>query len=140
MPRFDPDLDFPPPRLVSPYGESVREYQRLVVNPLLAVVGLLGTLGLLWYSLHTKNLPSFLLSLVLTAACPFLIQYHCLDCGRTDFTVRSSRHACGETVRRMRLGHEPSFPLPSVRTQIKAWVLTLSVAVLMYAILARPIH
>jgi len=137
MTQFDPDLDMLPPRLASPTGEPVTEYQRLIVNPLLAIVGLLGVWSVFHYSLQVRNLPLFLLSIALAVACAFLIQYHCLDCGRTDFTIRSGRHACVKVVRRMRLEEEPPFPALSIRFQITLWVVSILVVALMYVIMAN---
>lgn len=136
MPTFDPDLDAPGARPRNSYGEGVAEYQRLLANPLPAVVGLIGTWAVLRYSLSTRNLAEFLIALILTALCPFLIQYHCLDCGRTDFAFRSRRHACDATLRRWRLGEPARLKPPRLRTQNKAWIWSLFVAVLIYAILA----
>jgi hypothetical protein len=65
-----------------------------------------------------------------------LIQYHCLDCGRTDFAFRSRRHACGEMLRRWRSREFGARMPPRLRTQVKAWIWSLFVAVLIYAILA----
>ncbi|MDR3619197.1 MAG: hypothetical protein P4L85_07590 [Paludisphaera borealis] len=136
MPTFDPDLDIPRASARNPYGESVAEYQRVLANPLLAVVGLVGAWAVLCYSLRVRNLPLFLIALILTALCPLLIQYHCLHCGRTDFAFRSRRHACTETLRRWRLGEPATRKPPRLRTQVKAWIWSLFVAVLIYAILA----
>jgi len=138
MSTFDPDLDTQRvhARHRNPFGESLTEYQRLLANPLPAVVGLVGAWAVLHYSLRTRNLPLFLIALILTGLCPFLIQYHCLDCGRTDFAFRSRRHACNETQRRWRLGELAARKPPRLRTQVKAWTWSLIVAVVIYAILA----
>jgi len=136
MITFDPDLDMLPPRLESPGGAPVWEFQRLIVNPLLAIIALLGVWSVFRYSLQIRNLPLFLLSLVLAIVCPFLIQYHCVDCGRLDFTIRARRHACLHVVRRMRLDEDPPFPALSIRFQVTAWVVMILVAGLMYEIMA----
>jgi hypothetical protein len=136
MPAFDPDLDAPPSRSRNPFGEGVADYLRLIANPLPAVVGLVGAWAVLRYSLRGHNLALFLVALVATALCPFLIQYHCLDCGRTDFAFRSGRHACPEVLRRWQLAESARRRPPRLRTQIKAWVWLLFTAVLVYAILA----
>jgi len=136
MTAFDPDLDAAPSRSRNPFGEEVVEYLRLLANPLPAVVGLVGAWAVLRLSLRGHNLALFLIALVATALCPFLIQYHCLDCGRTDFAIRSRRHACSEALRRWRSGAPARRSPPRLRTQIKAWVWTLFTAVVVYAILA----
>lgn len=139
MSTFDPDLDTPRARpwarARNAFGEAVAEYHRLIANPLPAVLGLVAAWAVLHYSLQTRNLPLFVIALVLIGLCPFLIQYHCLDCGRTDFAVRSRRHACEATQRRWRSGEASGRTPPRLRTQIKAWIWLLFVAVLLCAIL-----
>jgi len=130
---FDPDLDaarYAPPRSLA----GVSDYQRLVVNPLLAVVALLGVWVLFRFSLEVRQLGLFLATLFAGAVCPLLIQYHCLDCGRTDFALRSRRHACGAVQRRRRFDEEPPALPPSVRSQVKAWMLGFVTAGVLYAI------
>jgi hypothetical protein len=136
MSTFDPDLDTPQTRPRSLPGQSVAEYQRLLANPLLAIVGLIGAWAVLRYSLQIRNLPLFLIALVLTALCPFLIQFHCLDCGRSDFAFRSRRHVCNATLQRMRRDEPARRRPPRLRSQVKAWVWSLLSAVVIYAILA----
>lgn len=137
MSTFDPDLDTPRARRRSrnAFGETVAEYHRLVANPLPAVLGLVGAWAVLHSSLRIRNLPLFLIAVVLTGLCPLLIQFHCLDCGRTDFAFRSRRHACDAAQRRWLLGEAATRTPPRLRTQIKAWIWSLFAAVLLYAIL-----
>jgi hypothetical protein len=137
MSTFDPDLDTPRVRARprNAFGEKVSEYHRLIANPLPAVLGLVGAWAVLHYSLRSRNLPAFVIALILIGLCPLLIQYHCLDCGLTDFAVRSRRHACEATRRRWLLGETSARTPPRLRSQIKAWVWSLFVALLLYAIL-----
>src|SRR6478752_3020924 len=87
MSTFDPDLDTPRARAVTrprnAFGEKLAEYHRLLANPLPAVLGLVAAGAVLHYSLRARNLPVFVLALVLIGLCPLLIQYHCLDSGLT---------------------------------------------------------
>ena len=137
MSTFDPDLDTPRARHRprNAFGDKVAEYHRLVANPLPAILGLVAAWAVLHYSLRTRNLPVFVVALVLIALCPLLIQYHCLDCGLTVFAIRSRGHACQETQRRWRLGEASARTPPRLRTQIKAWIWSLFPALLVYAIL-----
>ena len=133
MTGFDPDLDatVPPPAVAQ--GDAAA-YRRVVANPLLAIVALLGVWALFRHSLAIRNLALFLASLFAAAVSLLLIQYHCLDCGRTDFALWARRHACAGVVRRVRSGEEPpSFP-PALRTQVKAWALAIFLGLLLYAI------
>jgi hypothetical protein len=135
MSTFDPDLDTPRARpQLNASGEGLAAYQRLFANPLPTVLGLLGAWLALRSALRTHNLALFLLALFLTGLSPFLIQFHCLDCGRTDFALRSRRHVCVEAIRRWRLGEDPPRLPPRLRTQVKAWTWSLALAVVIYAI------
>lgn len=136
MTRFDPDLDMTArPRPIAP--GDVGLYQRLVVNPLLAVLALLGVWTLLWNSLEIRNVYLFLASLFAGFVSLLLIQYHCLDCGRTDFILRSRRHACQAVVHRSMAEEEPFFP-PSVGSQVKAWGILFVTTLLVLAIVFAP--
>ncbi|OJW24623.1 MAG: hypothetical protein BGO49_06150 [Planctomycetales bacterium 71-10] len=134
MAVFDPDLD------TATYATPVErlalaEQQRLVANPLLAVVALLGVWALFRYSLEVRNLYLFFATAFAAVVSALLIQYHCLDCGHTDFALRSRRHACAPVVHRIRIDAEPHLLPPALGTQIKAWTLAAVVAGVLYAIL-----
>jgi hypothetical protein len=117
-PEFDPLpghrprlIDFDPP-----------DHQRLVVNPFLAVLGLIG-LGWMAYGLIFDS-PAPALAIVMIfpiALLPYLIQYHCLDCGRTAAYPRHKRHACAGVVARWREGYRRRFPFPSPWAQLVVW-------------------
>ncbi|AMV39154.1 hypothetical protein [Planctomyces sp. SH-PL62] len=133
MTAFDPDMDtatYP----TSARPEDAADYQRLVANPLLAAVALLGVWVLFRYSLEVRNLGLFLATLFAASVCPFLIQYHCLDCGRTDLAVRSRVHVCPAVIHRRRNGEEPPVLPPTVRAQVKTWAIVLIMTGLLYAI------
>ncbi len=133
MAPFDPDLDtMTRPAAVAP--GDVADYQRLLANPLLAAVALVGVWVLFRYSLESRNLALFLATLFAAAVCPLLIQYHCLDCGRTDLALRSRKHACAAVVHRRRVDEEAPLLPPTLRSQVKAWALTSVLAGLLYAI------
>lgn len=133
MAAFDPDLDVASrPR---PAGSGdLSEHQRLVVNPLLAVLALLGDWALLVHSLAARNVYLFLATLFATVVSLLLIQYHCLDCGRTDFVLRARRHACPAVVHRQAADEEPPLLPPSVKAQVKAWGLAFAAALVLLAI------
>lgn len=133
MAVFDPDLD------TATYATPIEpgalaEQQRLVANPLLAVVALLGVWALFRYSLEVRNLYLFLATVFAAAVCTLLIQYHCLDCGHTDLALRSRRHACAPVRHRIRIDAEPHLLPPALRTQVKAWLIAAAGFGLLYAI------
>ncbi|MDG3003506.1 hypothetical protein [Paludisphaera mucosa] len=133
MAVFDPDLDTATYPTTNPILD-VADHQRLIVNPLLTTVALLGVWALFRFALEVRNLGLFLATLFAALVCPLLIQYHCLDCGHTDFALRSRRHACAAVVHRIRTDAGVSALPPAVKTQIKSWVLSTVVAGLLYAI------
>lgn len=133
MAVFDPDLDTA--TYATPVDRAaLAEQQRLVANPLLAVVALLGVWALFRYSLEIRNLYLFLATVFAAAVSALLIQYHCVDCGHTDFALRSRRHACVPVLHRIRIDAEPHLLPPALRTQIKAWLIAAAAVGLLYVI------
>ena len=133
MRTFDPDLDAA--AYAAPIAPgALAEQRRLVANPLLAAVALLGVWALFRYSLEVRNLYLFLATLFAAVVCTLLIQYHCLDCGHTDFALRARRHACPAVLHRVRIDAEPHLLPPSLRTQVKTWLLLAAGAGILYAI------
>ena len=134
-PHPEPDFALDPfPAAPLPPGVSSAEHQRLVVNPFLAVAGLIGWAGLT-VRLLTSNFPP--LALPFAAALgglPFLMHYHCFDCGATGTYPRSGRHACSRVLGRAHRNRVGWFRWPSARTQLVAWAYVLfAVAVLISA-------
>jgi hypothetical protein len=118
---FDQDHDVPVrPRLAVPI-DVLADYQRLVVNPLLAIlVAVVGTF-LIQSALRTKNLFLFGASVGLLLLAFLLIQFHCLDCRSTGWYLHASRHACDPVLDR----YSKRGPRPrglSLRTQRLIWV------------------
>jgi len=132
---FDRDLDAPPvspPRI--PF-ELLREYQRLVVNPLLGVLAWLATFALIRAGVKRQSPTLFLTGLSLLFIAFFLHQFHCLDCGATDWLFRYRRHACPSIVARYQNHAVRRFRIPSVATQITIWFYLLGGALLLVLIL-----
>src|SRR4051812_3073636 len=77
----DPELDAPrggPPVYPSP-AQAPEDYQRLVTNPFLALLGLVLWCMALRQVLEEKSLVLFLPILLSLGGVVFLLQYHCLD-------------------------------------------------------------
>ncbi len=129
--EHDPELD--PPRRPSLHLRDPlpEEYQRLVANPFLAVLGLIAWSQMLRLAYDARN-PLLLLGVVLSlAGVAYLLHYHCLDCGRTGLLIRWRRHACERVVAR-RLADRPRRvrgPNPSVQVVLWGYLL-LGLAVL----------
>jgi len=132
MMAFDPDLDTATYPTASSLGDPA-PYQRMIANPLLAAVALLGVWALFRYALEIRNLALFLATVFAAVVCPMLIQYHCLDCGRTDFALRSRRHVCVAVAHRRRIDDDSSWA-PALRSQVKGWVIASVLAGIVYAI------
>jgi hypothetical protein len=132
----DPDFDPPPVSTVRLKDFDPLEHQRLVVNPFLAVFGLVVlryfTLWLFWESVAIATL----VTLCLMGLLPTLIQYHCLDCGKTGRYSRRGQHACPAVLNRWREGRPSRFPLPSSGTQLVVWVWLIGSVALLLAVLS----
>ncbi|WP_337173718.1 hypothetical protein [Paludisphaera sp.] len=133
MTTFDPDLDTTRHSIIIDHAALV-EQQRLVANPLLAAVALLGVWALFRYSLEVRNLYLFLSTLFAACVASSLVQYHCLDCGGTDLALRARHHACSGVVGRVRArAHPPLWP-PALRAQVKSWLLVAAFGLVLFAI------
>jgi len=130
----DPDHDIPVRPRVTVSVEVIRDYQRLLVNPLLAIFDGVVSSALIYHALRTRNLALFLAATSLLLLSFLLFQYHCLDCGSTGWYLQARRHACGKVIDRC-TRHEPRSRGLSVRTQRLIWVYILAAGVLGAAIM-----
>jgi len=130
----DPEFDALPASPVRLRDFDPLEYQRLVVNPFLAVFGLI-VLGQVARWLLLSSFPP----LAIATALPLvmlhhLIQYHCLDCGQTGRYHRRRRHACPAVFARWHDGRRSRFPFPSSWIQLVVWGWLLASAALLLAV------
>jgi hypothetical protein len=131
---FDRELDPQPQRRVGPDRDTVVPFQRLLVNPFLAVAVFVLVVAL-WREGVTRRSPAlFQLGVGLLLVDVFLVQYHCLDCGATGWLLRYRRHACPTVLSRWQRGESRRFRGPGVRLQLVAWV-TLVAAVFVLAVI-----
>ena len=107
-----------PPAGRSVYADDPRAYQRLVVNPFLAFLALIGWVALMRFGYRERLLPAFLLAQVLPVLAYFAVQYHCLDCGATGRLSRWKDHACESVVARRLAGRPRRFRGPNPRSQM----------------------
>jgi hypothetical protein len=133
---FDPDFD-PSPGLPSRLRDfNPSEHQRLVINPFLAILGLIG---LIWLARELAASPMLVLAVLLAlplVMLPYLIQYHCLDCGRTGCYFRGQDHACVSVLARWRERHRSRFPFPTAWAQLVVWGWLLGAAAMLLVITA----
>ena len=141
-PPTRPDLDFIPdpfPARALPAGFDPADHQRLVVNPFLAVVGLIGWAWLTRRLFQTSFPPLALLPTLFLVWLPFLIHYHCLDCGVTGLFPRWRRHACPRMILRSQRTRRGWFTWPRARTQLIVWLYLLGAGGLLLLILGAGV-
>jgi hypothetical protein len=128
---FDADHDTPSSLPGGLKSDAISAYQRVIVNPLLAILGWLLAIVLIRYSTRTHNLALYLTA-ILWLFVPFiLVQFHCLDCRTTGWLLRVRRHACPLVVARWVSKDNLRGRWPSITVQIHCWIYTLvAVAIL----------
>ena len=136
----DPEFDPAPNLAVRLRDFDPTEHQRLVINPFLALLGLV-VMAWLARVLVSSRLPTAAALLGLAplavplALLPYLIQYHCLDCGRTGSYPRYRGHSCSGVLGRWREGRRRRFSFPTPWAQVVAWGWVLcAVAVLLIVV------
>jgi hypothetical protein len=134
---FDPEHDAPRglPRGLS--SNAISAYQRVVVNPLLAILGWLLAIVLIRYSTRSHNLALYLTA-ILWLFVPFvLVQFHCLDCRVTGWLLRVRRHACSSVIARCVSKESLRGRWPSITVQIHCWIYALvALAILGFVLFA----
>jgi hypothetical protein len=110
-------------------------FQRLVVNPFLAVLVFIIIVAL-WREGVTRRSPAlFQLGVGLVLVDVFLLQYHCLDCGATGWLLRYRRHACPTVMLRWQRGEWRRFRGPGVKLQLVAWLILVAAALVLILIM-----
>jgi hypothetical protein len=125
----DPEVDPPAFRLTPRWDgrPDLAPYQRLVANPFLAAAALVGWFAATRAAIEAKSLKLFLLVAAAGLLIPLLLQFHCLDCGRTGHVVMSATHACPRVEERRRSGRPRWFRGPTPIAQTKIWLFVLAV-------------
>jgi hypothetical protein len=122
---FDHELDSQPPRPLRPINESITLYQRLVVNPFLAVLALVMIVAIgPW--VEAKHPFGPFQGLLAALAARFLVQYHCRDCGATGFLTGFRKHLCPAVLARWHQRELAQFRGPSVGAQYVLWLIVLA--------------
>jgi hypothetical protein len=124
---YDRDLDVIRRRPSDP-TEPIDRYRRFVANPLLAVSSIILSLLTLKASLVSK-FPGpglFLIAVVWLGYSIRFTQFHCLDCGETDWVRNARRHACTPLVARWRAGRMGLWRIPALGTQLALWFYVLA--------------
>jgi hypothetical protein len=132
-PPLDRDHEFQPPVPVRAgrvtFGASIEEYQRLVANPFLGLIGFAAWLfALRWLLMavgRTGLMPTLLVLVAGPFGFPYLFHYHCLDCGATGLLHRYRKHSCATVAARLREGRVRSFRGPTPFVQVVIWLYVL---------------
>jgi hypothetical protein len=132
---FDRELDPQPQRPAGLNRDTVVPFQRLVVNPFLAVLVFVIIVAL-WREAVIRRMPVlFQLGMGLLVVDALLVQYHCLDCGATGWLLRYRRHACSRVLSRWQHGEWRRFRGPGVKIQLVAWLIIVAGAFVLMLIL-----
>jgi hypothetical protein len=133
----DHDLDSSTHAAALPRDEPPETYLRVVANPCLPIALLFLGLALTQASMRDGERPSTMGSKVGTflALCvapvvvglPWLIHYHCLDCGATGAIRRWKDHVCPKVAERRALHRPRRFRGPEPRVQLALWLWALAV-------------
>lgn len=136
-PLFDPQLDtsheLSTSRLPALPIEAIGEHQRLVVNPLVAILCSLAGVALIQHALRTRNVVLFGIGVGVLFLSLLLIQFHCRDCGATGWYLHASRHACASVVARWRQNVVARSGLRA-RTQLLIWSYVMVFSLLGYVV------
>lgn len=133
-PRPDPDFDPHPARPIRLVDSGLAEHQRVVVNPFLAVMALI-----VWWASVRWLFGNFLREWAVIASLallslPYLIHFHCLDCGQTGPYPKLWRHECPGILARRREDRPSRTLLPRARSQLVAWGYLIASAALILAV------
>jgi len=136
---FDPQLDMAhelsASRLRAVPMEAVGWHQRLVVNPLVAILCTMAGVALIQHALRTRNVFLFCAGVGVLFLSLLLIQFHCRDCGATGWYLHAGKHACAAVVARWRQNVSARSGLRA-RTQLLIWAYVVVFGLLGYAVFA----
>jgi hypothetical protein len=127
-PPADPEFrSHRPGLLASDLDGEPEAYLRLVANPFLALLYLVAWLVALYESVIEgfgwPLTPMLVVSLLAgLGLVPFLMEYHCLDCGRTGRLTRWQKHLCPHSLARREAGRRRRLRGPSPPVQVALWL------------------
>jgi hypothetical protein len=130
--RFEPELDIPLGHSAEDAGNFVHGQARLIANPFLAILAWVLGGSILKRGLEMRNLTLSLTALLGISASLLLIQYHCLDCGATNWAFRARQHLCPRGVARGSMAGAGRSSSPTLSSQIKFWLMLTIVAACYY--------
>jgi hypothetical protein len=135
---FDPDVDLLPYPETVPPGEPLGDYQRLILNPLPALL-LWATAGVLIHgAVGRRSLLQFFNGIALLFVAPLFMQFYCPDCRASGWIIRYRRHACQRVVNRWKARSELSWPM--LKIQLAIWFGVLAAASILGMVVVRTWH
>lgn len=122
--------------LVGDLGGEPEAYLRVVANPFLGFAYLDGWLIVLYEAIFVgfagALTPMLIVMLIAgLGLVPHLMQYHCLDCGRTERLSRWRRHHCPRPLERRETGRPRRLRGPSPPIQVVLWIWLLMIGAMM---------
>jgi hypothetical protein len=124
---LDPTLDAPGHFLGRSLGSigSLERYQRLVANPFLGILALVGSFVAIRMACETERFDVVMVATGTIVFARWFLQFHCLDCGATGRLSRWRQHACPAVVFRLATRCPRRFRGPTPPTQTALWLVTL---------------
>jgi hypothetical protein len=132
----DPELDPPREYESRAAADFARNHSRLVANPFLALLGWILACSVMFKALNARDPLLSLVALLGFMAAILLIQYHCLDCGKTGWAFRAGRHLCPLAAARALAADTPRWIGPGIFTQLKFWFVIAALAACSYLLKA----
>jgi hypothetical protein len=124
-------MDPPSPGATWPDYEEIQPYYRLIANPFLLILGWLVAAGVCRLAFAWRRPAVALAGVGIFVASCVLLQFHCFDCGKTDFLHRRRGHRCEGVWARWQSGSMGRWLLPRLELQLVMWFyLIVSVAIL----------
>jgi hypothetical protein len=128
---FDPEFDAPPRQEARPPSSWHSNEKRLLVNPFLVLIDWLAAYALIRAAVMRVNFPLFAAGTILLILGFFLLQYHCLDCGRVGWAIWQSRHICRVDPSRHPSRRWRRLSVPRTAVQIVIWCYLLAAVVIL---------
>ena len=128
---FDRELDLQPLRSMPEPIEPIGDRQRLVANPLLGVLFWIVAFMMLRESVRRHDLNLFVWGLLFVLVGAVFMQFHCLDCGKTGWLLRSRSHTCPAVIARRESKWVRPFRLPGLKVQLVVWFILMMAALVL---------
>ena len=134
---FDRELDLQPRRPRPAPIEPIADCQRLVANPLLGVLFWIVAFMMLRESVRRHDLTLFVWTLLFVLVGIIFLQFHCLDCGKTGWLLRSRLHSCPAVIARRESKWMRRFRGPGLKVQLVVWFIVIMAALVLGMVAIR---